>query len=179
MCGYSCGPSGVAVPKTGKYCVRPIYNIDGMSRGASVQKAKKGDYIAEPGYFWCEYFEGEHYSVDFKNDRKNKKWIQDVTVLGIRKGTYKFTAWKKIGKKFYIPWSNGFDNVDYINIEYIGSRPIEMHLRRNYNFANHSFSELRVAWESDGDIEPPGKGWTFIKSEQDLGIDKRKGFYAR
>lgn len=179
MCGYTCGPCGVAVPSTSKYCVRPIYNLDGMSRGAFIKRAKKGDHIAQPGFFWCEYFEGEHYSVDFKNDKKNKRWIQDITVIGIKKDLYKFIAWKKIGKKFIIPWSEGFNNVDYINIEYIGDRPIEMHLRRNYDFVGHNYTELKVVWESDGERQPPGKGWVFIKSEEDIGIDKRKGFYAR
>ena len=27
-----------------------------------------------PGYFWCEFFEGTHYSTDFK--RVNNKWIK-------------------------------------------------------------------------------------------------------
>lgn len=150
-----------------------------MSRGAFIKKAKKSEYVAHPGFFWCEYFEGEHYSVDFRNDRKNKRWVQDITVIGIKKDLYKFIAWKKIGKKFTIPWSEGFNNVDYINIEYIGDRPIEMHLRRNYDFVGHNYTELKVVWESDGGRQPPGRGWTFIKSEEDIDMDKRKGFYGR
>lgn len=180
MLGYRCGPCGVPIPKTGKYCIRPIYNLDGMSKGAVSRFLKKGDESTPPGYFWCEHFNGEHYSVDFTNDRKNKRWKQSLTVQGKKQNHYKFLSWIKVQKRFQLPYLNNtwFDLVDTINVEYIGNKIIEIHLRNNPDFQDHNFSELRVVWQSDKKRKM-GKGWTFIKSEEDLGFDKRIGFYGR
>lgn len=180
MLGYRCGPCGVPIPKTGKYCVRPIYNLDGMSRGAYIKILKKGDKSTPPGYFWCEFFDGEHYSVDYSNDKKNKQWKQILTVIGKKHNLYKFWLWKKINKQFILPYvqNTWFDLVDTINVEYIGDKIIEIHLRGNPDFYGHNYSELTVVWKSDKKRKLD-KSWTFIKSEEDLGFDKRIGFYGR
>jgi hypothetical protein len=180
MLGYQCGPSGVPIPKTGMYCIRPIYNLDGMSKGATAAVLKKGDNSTPPGYFWCEFFSGEHFSVDYRNDRHKRQWVQTLTVVGKKQNLYKFVSWKKINKRFPLPWlkNTWFDLVDTINVEYIGKKVIEIHLRGNPDFHNHNFKELLVVWESDG-RRKAGKGWTFIKSEEDLGHDKRIGFYGK
>mgnify|MGYP001284431473 CR=1 FL=1 len=62
--GYDCGPASVPVSKSGKYIVRPIYNLRGMGLGTYVTELHPNtvDDI-QPGYFWCEYFEGTHKTV--------------------------------------------------------------------------------------------------------------------
>ena len=61
---YKCGPAGVRVPAKGTYIVRPIYNLLGMGLGAKYMFLSP-DYKENqipPGHFWCEKFEGFHYS---------------------------------------------------------------------------------------------------------------------
>ena len=67
MMGYDCGPSGIAPTKSGKYIFRPIMNISGMGVGARVQYMEKDEEkTVEAGYFWCEYFEGVHYTANYR-----------------------------------------------------------------------------------------------------------------
>ena len=71
--GYDAGPACVPITRSGKYVVRPIYNLYGMGIGAKVihinimqSKSMENHALIPPGYFWCEAFEGEHKSVDFE-----------------------------------------------------------------------------------------------------------------
>ena len=70
--GYDCGPAGVPITKAGNYIIRPIYNLYGMSVGVRKQwlRIEDADDIQKhkfmpAGYYWCEWFEGNHYSVDY------------------------------------------------------------------------------------------------------------------
>ena len=76
--GYHAGPAGIPVDKTGWYIVRPVYNPYGMGIGAHKKwlSVDEQDEMAchkhiPPGYFWCEWFEGAHYSIDY---RRGKNW---------------------------------------------------------------------------------------------------------
>ena len=65
---YECGPAGVRVPTKGTYIVRPIYNLLGMGLGAKYMFLSP-DYKENqilPGHFWCEKFEGFHYTIDYE-----------------------------------------------------------------------------------------------------------------
>ena len=70
--GYSCGPCGTKIPETAEYVIRPIYNLAGMGIGTEIKVLKKGDLSSvPPGYFWCEYFKGRHFSATYA---KREKW---------------------------------------------------------------------------------------------------------
>ena len=62
--GYQCGPGATEIPETKEYVIRPIYNLGGMGICTTIKILEKGDISSvPPGYFWCEYFEGNHYSA--------------------------------------------------------------------------------------------------------------------
>jgi hypothetical protein len=183
---YTCGPCGVPIPRQGKYIVRPIYNLDGMSLGAKTKFLNYGDESTPPGYFWCEFFEGNHYSVDFCRDTKSK-WNPVLVVQGEKINNYKFISWCKVyDKDFVLPkiLADEFDTntlLTTINVEYIGDKIIEIHLRSNPDFNNHSFSELQVIWASDNimDVKEKYKDYTFIEAIEVSNNDTRLGFYAK
>lgn len=130
--GYNCGPVGVDTPNPGWYIVRPCVNAMGLGLGAQKVWIEKDTDHLPIGYFWCEWFEGEHISVDYEYG------IQDLAVIGLRKGkdlTY-WDQWKQIYKT--IPYPQILEPLrskyQWINCEFIGDKLIEMHLRRNPDF---------------------------------------------
>ena len=152
--GYVCGPAGVEIPETGTYVVRPIYNLAGMGACASVQKLAKGDHTSiAPGYFWCEYFDGNHYSANYEwkmNDTVGGKWVGLNCWEGINMpiNLSKFVEWKRskvIPDLHHIFKSLGED-VTHLNVEFINDKPIEVHLRLS---PNPDYDLLIPVWASD------------------------------
>lgn len=147
--GYNCGPVGTDVPESGWYMVRPCVNALGLGLGAQkVWIDKKSDHLP-PGHFWCEIFEGRHFSVDYNYG------LYKLIVEGHR--SYgSFTKWDKwqvvddvdaVEKCFDFP--KILDCVidkPWVNCEFIGSKLIEVHFRRNADFqwGNKSFIPV---WE--------------------------------
>jgi len=139
--GYLAGPGGTSVPIDGDYIVRPIINLSGMGVGANRMQINKGDYTkVPPGYFWCEYFHGPNYTVDYE-------WqvVDDVTILrpvfaaqGCRTSAdlYRFSGWRRIDPPYFkLPtWIAGLCNVPRFNIEFIHDKIIEIHLRPGVDF---------------------------------------------
>jgi hypothetical protein len=173
---YICGPAGIKIPKTGEYVVRPIYNLEGMSRGAYCGTFESGYDSFPAGYFWCEKFEGEHYSVDF--EKSTEGWNQILSVVGYKSSFKKFHRWEKIKTDYIIPNFLYHLEVPYINVEYIGNKIIEVHFRRNPDFYNHNYNTLDVIWESDSPLNYD-KTWTWIPAKEQTDDDVRIGFYGR
>lgn len=69
--GYNCGPIGVP-PPDGRYCLRPMNSVRGLGAGGffdiTVDTANNQFMPILPGYFWCEWFDGEHRFTHFVND---------------------------------------------------------------------------------------------------------------
>lgn len=129
--GYLCGPGGVAPAISDVYVVRPIYNLVGMGVGARFQQINAGDLKAvEPGYFWCERFHGIQHSCDFKWINNRWKCISSWKGKLERGSLSRFVSWESSD---FFPWLPSlFDelqNVGKINVEFIGNKPIEVHLR--------------------------------------------------
>ncbi len=152
--GYVCGPAGVEIPETGTYVVRPIYNLAGMGAGASVQKLAKGDYTSiAPGYFWCEYFDGKHYSINYK-------WMSDTIKGGEWKALdcwegvnmpinlTKFVEWKRSDYKpmLHHSFKSIGGDVTHLNVEFINDKPIEVHLRLS---PDPDYDHIIPVWSSD------------------------------
>ena len=83
--GYKAGPACVPPRNTGMFCVRPIYNLYGMGIGAhkvylrsseDASAINKHEFIP-PGYFWCQWFQGDHYSIDYEWVTGGKGGIHD------------------------------------------------------------------------------------------------------
>lgn len=149
--GYKCGPAGTDIPEDGMYVVRPIYNLGGMGVGATVQKLLKDDYTSvPPGYFWCEYFDGPHYSTNYKFITANNPYWESLSCF---EGTNypinltKFAEWKRVDKGPDLPRVfNELSDVGIINVECIGDKPIEVHLRES---PDPEYDHIIPVWKSD------------------------------
>tara|TARA_R110002073_G_scaffold246845_2_gene409623 strand:- start:12733 stop:13455 length:723 start_codon:yes stop_codon:yes gene_type:complete len=140
--GYVCGPACVPVKHDGMYIVRPIYNLYGMSVSAKYVFLTQADKVLmeahkfiDPGMFWCEMFDGPHYSIDYRwtdtgRGGVHSHWEPFNTTVG-EKEDLKFTKWTKIENKYIrLPeWVDNFYDTNVINVEFIGDRIIEIHLR--------------------------------------------------
>ena len=193
--GYHAGPACVPVEKDGMYIVRPIYNLYGMSVGAKkqwlrIQDAEdiKRHRFMPAGHFWCEFFEGTHYSIDYRwvEDGKggiHSHWEPFCTTIGKNHPDqmWKFTHWQTI-KNFphLLPsWLDGFSDCGVINIEWkrngspdnhggsaLDNRIIEIHLRTGNDVVHEGpvGTEMVPVWQSDGTQfikKYEAKGWVY------------------
>jgi hypothetical protein len=169
-CGYLAGPAGIPVPVEGWYVVRPITNIRMMSRGASkMWLTPDNPDIVPDGYFWCEWFEGKHTSVDFFYGS------QQTTVEGFRDNISRldrFSCWKKIKDRYEFPLVLGdlWKVTPWVNIEYIDSKIIEVHLRWNDDFSNHDADTIIPVWKDDPLAQPENSTWYDSPSGDRLGF---------
>lgn len=171
--GYHAGPACAPIAKSGYYIIRPVYNLYGMGLGAKKvwldpnldnHKLVEHEYC-DPGYFWCEYLNGDHYSVDYT--KEHGKWVPFCAITGTHcseeHSLAKFKSWTKIDISLlphlsfdapaFIDELIG-DDVPYLNIESKDGRPFEIHLRSgNANMWDLEFgSTLTPIW-SDSDCE--------------------------
>ena len=163
--GYNCGPTGIDVPQPGWYIVRPCINAMGMGLGAQRIFIEKETMHLPLGYFWCEWFDGDHYSVDYLPEYGTKI----LTVKGTKESKeelVKWDKWEKVNhkKEHKIPNLLFPIILNYyrINLEYIGNKLIEVHFRENEDFKN-SISEFIPVWE--GQETTPPDGYKFINYE--------------
>ena len=154
-CGHICGPVGTSVPKPDYYIVRPCVNAQGLGLGAAKVWIEDTTDHLPVGHFWCEWFDGEYYSVDYNLG------IQRLCVKGT-KPEDTFTKWSKWEKVQHpIPFPEMLLDIvssrrySQINCEYIGDKLIEIHFRRNPDFINGISSFIPV-WEGNSTIPPDG-----------------------
>lgn len=124
-------------------------NLSGMSVGAERKYIEEKDVTkVQPGYFWCEWFEGNQYSVTF--ERVKNKWLQISCWKGDRDidELYKFKKWIRYDHKiFRLPKIfDGLSDLDVINVEFIDDRLIEVHLRRS---PDPDCNEFIPIWEGE------------------------------
>ena len=154
---YNCGPVGIDVSKPGWYIVRPCVNALGLGFGAEKVWLEKDTTHLPYGYFWCEWFEGNHYSVDYFPRYGTKVF----TVQGFRpeNDLIKWDKWMKVDniETQRIPecvWSV-VNQYHRINIEYIDDKVIEVHLRENEDF-DGSITEFIPVWKGQDTTPPDG-----------------------
>lgn len=150
---YDCGPNALPPSKDGTYVIRPIYNLSGMGVGATVKELKTGDRkTVPPGYFWCEFLTGKHYSANYKwkvDHITGGKWegISCWEGTNMPINLTKFIEWKR---SEYIPEVpselNELYDVEEINIEFKSNQVIEVHLRTSPDPAYDHFVPV---WMSD------------------------------
>lgn len=167
--GYPAGPAGIAAPKPGWYIIRPITNIRMMSRGATKQWLTPDDTDKIPdGYFWTECFNGRHTSVDFHYG------LQTLAVEGFRDGDRldRFSRWERIADKYKFPQVLGelWRLTPWINVEYVDSKIIEVHLRWNDDFSNHNSDIIYPVWKEDTLPQPKNTAWYPSPSGDRLGF---------
>ncbi|KAG0602664.1 hypothetical protein M758_10G031600 [Ceratodon purpureus] len=115
---------------------KPIYNMNGMGTGSRVIANEK-EYVKaiEPGYFWMPLFEGRHVSTDVALEKGTPRWWQHSTAVPGEQGTFDYFMVHREGdaelEEYLTGWITqhlqGFSGV--INVETIGRRIIECHLR--------------------------------------------------
>jgi len=167
--GHLCGPAGCPVPFSGYYMVRPSINLLGMGRFSRIEYLEDNTEHLHPAEFWCEIFEGTHYSVDFQNKEAQ------LIVVGERDANdppYKWKKWVKTDKNFKFPdvLNNLKGNYEWINCEFIGNKLIETHFRRNPDFRYGNSIAIPV-WGEEKVQEL--SNLTFVEDKDYL----RKGFY--
>jgi hypothetical protein len=57
-----------------------------------------------------------------------------------------------------------------VNVEYIGDKIIEVHLRYNDDFANHNSEEIIPVWRGEQPEQPMGWSWYASAAEERLGF---------
>jgi hypothetical protein len=167
--GYKCGPAGVPVPTPGNYIVRPVTNIIGMGKGASFKYIEHDTKDLPTGSFWCQIFEGRHLSVDYHYGSPI------LTVEGFRNPgdpLWKFSKWQKCAEHLFMPIELSLlRKFEYVNIEYIGKRVIEVHLRGNPDFVHGNTVAIPV-WNDDDVDQPVSDELRYIDAPDYM----RKGF---
>jgi len=171
--GYTCGSD--TIPSSGRWIIRPIQNLVGMGLGASIGHYSKG-FAIPMGNFYCEVFEGRHITMDYQY--VDGIWCQGATFEGFRynDSLVHFRRWLSVDYKFNLPLILQSIKVDNINIEVIGGKIIEVHLRHNPDPIQ--YKEYLPIWESipESKICPPGFVFVSDLNEVHLG---RRGFFCR
>ena len=150
---YNCGPVGLDVPKPGHYIVRPCVNILGLGLGTQKLWLDNNTDHLPVGHFWCEWFEGRHLSIDYH-------WGKQVLAVEGHKPETTFTRWDhwvKVSDRISMPEiiKPFVGKYEWINIEYIGKKVIEVHFRHNQDFENNITHFIPV-WSGQDTTPPPG-----------------------
>ena len=150
--GYKCGPTGIDVPNPGWYIVRPCVNAMGLGLGAEKVWLEEETMHLPLGYFWCEWFEGRHLSVDYHYG------LPKLCVEGFKdESTFtQWDRWIKTDDFVHFPEVlNEFISTPWINCEFIGGKLIEVHFRHNMDFEG-DIEEFIPVWEGQNIIPPQG-----------------------
>lgn len=180
--GYTCGPTGIDVPKPGWYVVRPCVNAMGLGLGSKKVFIERETMHLPIGHFWCEWFEGKHYSVDYWPKYGTKAF----TIEGIKSHAFdmygelvKWEKWIKVeNKKEHVIPDILYPVIqDYyqINLEFIANKLIEVHLRPNEDFGEgKATQEFIPIWKGE-EINPPD-GYRYIEYAD---VNGRIGAYVK
>ena len=133
--GMTAAPHGVA-PQNYPVFSKPIYNLKGMGVGSRTL-ASDSDYAAayQAGHFWTELLEGEHVSTDVALVDGVPQWWRHASGIASGDGTFDHweiraapvpavEAWADTWCREHLRGCTGM-----INLETIGARIIEVHLR--------------------------------------------------
>ena len=133
--GLAAAPHGVA-PQNFPVFSKPIYNLKGMGVGSRVLSSED-DYIDayRPGHFWATLLTGDHVSSDVAVVDGVPQWWRHATGITGREGT--FDSWEVRAEA--VPpvesWCGAWCRkhlkgyTGLLNLETIGARIIEAHLR--------------------------------------------------
>lgn len=170
--GHKCGPCGVPVPYPADYIVRPIINLEGQGKGTEKLWIENDTWHLNFGCFWQELFTGRHLSIDYH------KGSQIRCTEGFREqdSFVHFTRWITVNEQPKLPTVVKHITTQYddVNIEMIGGKTIELHLRKNKDFDDGAV-EIIPVWEDRKNSQP--KNFYYVEDTDDerprLGLYKR------
>ncbi|MBK1647829.1 hypothetical protein [Rhabdochromatium marinum] len=152
LCAAPCGvpPADYGLAPQTELFVKPIINLSGMALGARAVLA--GEVPQEPGSFWCERLQGEQSSSDCLVERGEPRWFAHTRAAAERSDAR--PLYWEVGADMpqlepiltglvrqHLPGYSGL-----CNIELIGGRPVEMHLRGSNGFFDFYGPEFIAAW---------------------------------
>ena len=133
--GFDCGLHDSAPARYPVFC-KPVTNLKGMGTGSRVLENER-DFreYCRPGFFWTKLMTGEHISTDWAVVRGETTWCRHT--LGIPSVGGTFDYWVILARprpqleRFCRSWIRAQlpDYTGMLNIETIGGRIIEAHLR--------------------------------------------------
>lgn len=166
-----CGPHGLDPPDFPVFS-KPIYNMRGMGAGTRVMRTlKEYKHNQRPSHFWMPLFEGEHVSSDAAVVNGEVKWWRHVIGSPLEGGM--FDHWtvladsRPVIESYCAEWirKNLAGYTGMLNIETIGARIIEAHLR----FSDQWPDLYGVGW-SDALVRLYAEGsWDFDDSDRHEG----------
>lgn len=171
--GLHAGPAGTAPKHDGLYISRPIYNLYGMGINAEqfhyeseMERSLLNHDKVKPGHFWCEWLQGEQYSIDYQQ-YEDGSWKVNSVWQGAHyshSNLTKFKSWTKLSPRatphpselpLELEFLDTFE-VPFFNVEMIGEHIIEIHLRPGDLRFDHLpvGTSLYPVWQ--GEDTPPG-----------------------
>lgn len=133
--GLDCGLHGMDPPGYPVFS-KPVYNMRGMGAGSRVLRSdKEYQRYLRPGHIWTTLLEGEHVSSDIAVVQGQAVWWRHVLGRALEDG--KFDYWTVLAEsrpeieRYCGEWirRNLPDYTGMVNLETIGARIIECHLR--------------------------------------------------
>lgn len=133
--GLECGLHDAPPPRYPMFC-KPVTNLKGMGAGTSVLENER-DFRenCRPGDFWMKLLTGEHVSTDWAVVRGETMWCRHTLGIPGVAGTFDYwviEARERLRlRKYCGDWIRAHlpDYTGMVNIETIGGRIIEAHLR--------------------------------------------------
>jgi len=133
--GLDCGLHGIEPPAYPVFS-KPVYNMRGMGTGSRVLRSSK-DYERHnrPGHFWMPMLEGEHVSTDVAVVDGAPRWWRHVVGLSLAEGTFDYWTILAEARPAVEAYCEGWlrthlaGYTGMVNLETIGARIIEAHLR--------------------------------------------------
>jgi len=162
------------IPYDGEFVIKPTINLTGCGIGAKIGSFKRNDPVP-PDCFWSEAFKGRHITIDYS--KINGQWQQGHTFEGFRDDPadlLKFSLWRRVDYSYQLPGVFNDIKADKLNIEIIGDRIIEVHLRHNtdpiqYDWFIPIWSDDQVCPDDciriDDQEDHPGRLGFFVRKE--------------
>jgi hypothetical protein len=133
--GLECGPYPTTPAGYPVFC-KPVTNLKGMGAGARVARSE-GEFrrSCKPGDFWSKWLTGEHVSTDWAVVRGEAAWCRHTRGEPGLAGTFDYWTIEARSRRrlerYCREWIRRFLScyTGMVNIETIGGRIIEAHLR--------------------------------------------------